>query len=331
MTTPILTRQQVEVLRLIADGRCNKEIAAALFVEENTVKTHVLLMRRRLGARDRGHAVSLGYKYGILDPRDGAQPDPIEARATTSAVVDLGVLALKFARVNRITYHEDGLTPESDTDHTVMLGLIACAFAEKHLPGLNLGLVAQFALVHDLVEVYAGDTPTLRINSDQQASKQEREQAAYERLNKEFVQALPWVPEMIDLYEQRSTPEARYVKAMDKLLPKITHLANGGKTLQQQGMTLAQLQQRYVQQYSELQAYASDFPALFELRDELLAMVYAKLDRTEWAVLAPGIQPIPHRSRQAAQYTLSKIHNGRLVRRRFLEREWQPDEAADRG
>ena len=81
------------------------------------------------------------------------------ARETADAVIALGRLALRFGRVDRITYHDDGVTAESDTDHTVMLGLIACAFAAAHLPDLDVGLIAEFAPVHDLVEVYAGDTP----------------------------------------------------------------------------------------------------------------------------------------------------------------------------
>jgi hypothetical protein len=46
--------------------------------------------------------------------------------------------------------------PESDTDHTVMLALIACALAPIVDARLDVGLVAQYALVHDLVEAYAG-------------------------------------------------------------------------------------------------------------------------------------------------------------------------------
>ena len=64
----------------------------------------------------------------------------------SDAIVALGDLALRFSRINRITYHQDGMIPESDTDHTVMLGLICCAFAQKHLPALDLGLIAQFCL-----------------------------------------------------------------------------------------------------------------------------------------------------------------------------------------
>jgi 5'-deoxynucleotidase YfbR-like HD superfamily hydrolase len=193
------------------------------------------------------------------------------------AVIDLGRLSLAFARVDRISYHEDGATPESDTDHTVMLGLVACAFGAQHLPDLDLGLVAQYALVHDLVEVYAGDTPTLRITADQQASKHAREQAALARIEREFADTLPWVPLMIRSYEQREQPEARYVKALDKLLPKITHVLNDRQTIREQGMGRAELLARYDRQLEELQGYAADFPPLFELRAELIALVVGEM------------------------------------------------------
>jgi hypothetical protein len=132
---------------------------------------------------------------------------PAAARDSADAVIALGRLALRFGRVNRITYHDDGVTPESDTDHTVMLGLIACAFAAAHLPQLDLGLIAQYALVHDLVEVYAGDTPTLHpLSAQAKAAKLQREHDAWTRLHTEFDRTLPWVPDLIAGYEARTTP-----------------------------------------------------------------------------------------------------------------------------
>lgn len=193
---------------------------------------------------------------------------------TTDAVVRLGRLALAFGRVDRITYHEDGRTFESDTDHTVMLGLIGCAFAARHLPDLDLGLVAQYALIHDLAEVYAGDTPTLRITEDLLSAKASREARARDRITAEFGGTLPWVPEVIEAYERWATPEARYVKAMDKLLPKITHILNGGRTFRDMGMDRAELVARYGTQLEELRGYAADFPPLFDLREELITLVF---------------------------------------------------------
>jgi putative hydrolase of HD superfamily len=199
----------------------------------------------------------------------------------TQAVIDLGELSLTFGRVDRVTYHPDGETFESDTDHTVMLGLIACAFAAKYLPELDLGWIAQFALVHDVVEVYAGDTSTLNISEDGKAAKKAREAAAQRQITKEFHWRLPWLPSMISFYEVQHLPEARYVKALDKLLPKITHILNNCRTIRDEGMLRGELKLRYTNQLVELESYASDFPPLFELRAELVQMVLALHERGE--------------------------------------------------
>jgi putative hydrolases of HD superfamily len=201
-----------------------------------------------------------------------------DVRATAAALVAAGQLALAFGRVLRITYHPDGATPESDTDHTVMLGVIACALATEHFPGLDVGLVAQYALVHDLVEAYAGDTPTLRLPSPEgKADKQRREHAAYQRIRAEFAHTLSWLPARIDEYETRSVPEARFVRAVDKLMPKITHVLNDAATICRQGMSRAELADRYDAQAAEMAAYAADFPELFELRAVLVDQVLARL------------------------------------------------------
>jgi putative hydrolase of HD superfamily len=199
--------------------------------------------------------------------------------STVDAVVRLGGVALDFGRVDRITYHPDGETPESDTTHTVMLGLLACSLAQRWFPGLRVGLVAQYALVHDVVEVYAGDTPTLRTQgADEKAAKQARERAAMMRLQGEFTGHLPWMPWMISTYEDLATPEARFVKLLDKLLPKITHILNGAVTIERQGMTRAELVARYEAQGRELDRYASEFPEVEELRRHLVDRVLEQID-----------------------------------------------------
>jgi DNA-binding NarL/FixJ family response regulator len=64
-----LTPRELEVLRLMASGLSNSEIADGLIVGENTVKTHVGHVLNKLGARDRIQAVILAYQAGVTDPR----------------------------------------------------------------------------------------------------------------------------------------------------------------------------------------------------------------------------------------------------------------------
>jgi len=62
-----LTRREIDVLRLIAAGNGNKQIADQLSVGEGTVKSHVNNILSKLGAHDRTHAVTIGLARGIID------------------------------------------------------------------------------------------------------------------------------------------------------------------------------------------------------------------------------------------------------------------------
>lgn len=64
---PVLSEREVEVVRLLAQGRSNRTIAAALFVTEATVKTHLVRIYRKLGTENRAGAVSEAVRRGLLE------------------------------------------------------------------------------------------------------------------------------------------------------------------------------------------------------------------------------------------------------------------------
>jgi DNA-binding NarL/FixJ family response regulator len=66
-TDDALTEREVDVLRLIAAGNANKQIADVLAISEATVKSRVTNILSKLGANDRAHAVTIGLKRGIIE------------------------------------------------------------------------------------------------------------------------------------------------------------------------------------------------------------------------------------------------------------------------
>lgn len=66
-TRAVVSDRELEVLRLVAQGNTNREIAAALFISEATVKTHLLHVYEKLDANDRASAVARGFELGLLN------------------------------------------------------------------------------------------------------------------------------------------------------------------------------------------------------------------------------------------------------------------------
>jgi putative hydrolase of HD superfamily len=135
-------------------------------------------------------------------------------------VLEIADMCLDFGKVERRTFHQDGERAETDTDHTVMLAIVSVVLAEKlYKNKLDIGLVSQFAMIHDLLEVYAGDTDTLTNTSKEHfADKNRREAEAFLKIKEKFGSVFPYLDFLIERYERQEELEAKFVKVCDKIM-----------------------------------------------------------------------------------------------------------------
>ncbi len=193
-------------------------------------------------------------------------------------LVKIGKLVFDFARVHRVTYHDDGITPESDTDHTVMLSIIACALADTfYKDELDIGLVAQYAVVHDLVEAYAGDTDSFALTDQGRVEKEHKEKRSLELIEDMFMGMYSWIPKTIRDYESLETKEARFVKSVDKMMAKITHILNNGKTYKIKRVSQEEVKRELEKQITKMEnSYTREFPIIISLMKDLVEQSIVK-------------------------------------------------------
>ncbi|WP_100838931.1 HD domain-containing protein [Kitasatospora fiedleri] len=132
---------------------------------------------------------------------------------------------------------------ENDAEHSWHLAMMVTVLAEYADEPIDVGHTVRLVLLHDLVEVYAGDTP---LYDDAGAVDQaEREAAAADELfgllpaDQTRLLRAHW-----DEFEARRTPEARFAKAMDRLQPLLLNWLARGGTWRTPGVTAADVRAR---------------------------------------------------------------------------------------
>jgi 5'-deoxynucleotidase YfbR-like HD superfamily hydrolase len=108
---------------------------------------------------------------------------------------------------------------ENVGEHSFSIGLLACALAPKVAPYLNIGLVAQYAIVHDVAEVYTGDVTVWEPDEVLSSKPQNAAQAAG-RIHEQFPH-FSWISKTHLDYLAQDTPEKKFVYAVDKLYPHV--------------------------------------------------------------------------------------------------------------
>ncbi|RYF29718.1 MAG: HD domain-containing protein [Chloroflexi bacterium] len=155
----------------------------------------------------------------------------------TNNLIHLSTIVRQFMAVQRATT-VDGRS-ETDGEHTLHLQFLAVSYAAEFHPRLDIGLVSQFALIHDFVEVYANDTPTLLADQQALLEKAVREERALLELRAQLGDAWPYLMNLVDRYEALEDDEARFVRCFDKCDPIFRHLDDRGVALHRLGIITA--------------------------------------------------------------------------------------------
>ena len=178
----------------------------------------------------------------------------------------------QFQRVERMVRANSENRWENDVEHSYNLAMLAWYIVNQHNLPLNRERVITYALVHDFVEVYAGDTYIYTTNEWEKESKSVREKVAAVRLQKEFAEFTD-LHGLIEKYEKREDAEARFVYALDKIHPILNIYTDGGRTWREKGITiemLAENKRKKVAASSEIAACFDEIIALLRLEEKRL-------------------------------------------------------------
>lgn len=168
----------------------------------------------------------------------------------------------RLKRILRQTLIGDGSRRENSAEHSWHLAVAALLLAEHAPAGVDLARTVRMALVHDLVEIDAGDTFCYDPNAN--LDKEERERLCADRI----FGILPSdqgaeLRELWEEFERGETPEARYANALDRLQPLLQNLHTDGGTWRMHGVRREQVLQR-------MQPIHDAIPALWPMVERAL-------------------------------------------------------------
>ena len=171
----------------------------------------------------------------------------------------------EFRNVERMILIKGSDRKENDSEHSYSLAMLAWYVTTTYNLPFDKEKILKYALVHDLVEVYAGDTYTYTEDKALLDSKEQREKEAAERLKKEF-------PEFEDLhkliheYEQKSDEESKLIYALDKIEPMLYIYLDSGRLWKKRNITLRMIIEHKTEKISVS-------PTIKKIYDELLTLL----------------------------------------------------------
>lgn len=149
----------------------------------------------------------------------------------------------KAKQIKRQTYKSDGITKENDAEHSwhlAVMAILLCEYSNKEIDVLK---TVTMLLIHDMVEIYAGDTYAY----DEEGKKTQR-QREINAADKIFG-LLPSDQQnklrgLWDEFEEGTTPEAQFAHTMDNVQPCMLNALTGGKMWAKKGIAVSQVLER---------------------------------------------------------------------------------------
>lgn len=149
----------------------------------------------------------------------------------------------RLKTVLRRTLHTADERLENDAEHSWHLAMMALTLAEHAAQPVDVARVVRMVLVHDLVEIYAGDT--FAYDEAGQAGAAERERAAADRLYSQLpADQGTELRGLWDEFEAQRSAEARFALTIDRLSAIMLNAHTGGVSWREHGVTAAQVRGR---------------------------------------------------------------------------------------
>ena len=145
--------------------------------------------------------------------------------------------------IQRRTYLSDGVRLENDSEHAWHMAVMALLLSEYANEKVDKLKVVSLLLIHDLVEIYAGDT--FAYDEDGKKSQKTRENAAAEKLFSQLPDDLcAYFRGLWDEFEAELTPESRFAHCLDNFQPTMLQHASKGRAWKEGGRKLSEVCKR---------------------------------------------------------------------------------------
>lgn len=249
----IVTRSQFQLLsrtESLATYQFNTGAAKHLFCSQCGVKSFYVPRSHPDGYSVNARCLDDGTVDGMtVTPFDGrdweqaavtlrSEPEKTAGGERLSAIAGFLIDLEKLKLVDRRAFVSDLSRRENSAEHSWHLALGLLAVARELNPPIDIYKALRMALVHDVCEIDAGDTP---VYGAARPDQHEAELRCVDRLAAHETRLAPELRELWLEFEAQQTPESRWVKVLDRLMPFVVNLATQGKTWKEQSVSRSQV------------------------------------------------------------------------------------------